>query len=505
LLHIKIDPAAAAPLYEQLAQQIRSLISDGLLSPGSKLPGMRDLSHQLGVSLSTVHAACDLLAADHLIETRRGSGTFVCGPSVAAPNLRIAPGTMEEPAMDWAPYATTDTLFLRPVPERGKPVISFARASPDPALYPLDRIKQTVASMLWDPQEAFFDRGHPQGYQPLVELLEQEMARRGVPMAEGENEVIVTSGFQRALSITLQVLLQRGQQVAVEAPTYSSIVNQLRSASIEAVPVSMGPDGMDLGALETVLKKGNVRAIVTIPTFHNPTGATMSHAARVELLRLAVAYSVPIVEDEWAPELRYDGRAQPSLKALDPGGYVIQIGTFSKTFLPGLRLGWITCPSPLAITLLAAKHGADRGDSFFWQALMVEFIKRGHYARHLRHCVSAYRRRRNTMCRLLDKHLPPGCTYNKPDGGFSVWLKLPSGLSSLRLLEASLTEGVDFLTAVHCMADRSDLPACRLSFSRTDEAAIVDGIPRLCRAIVACCTAPELAAPIRTSKKEALL
>jgi DNA-binding transcriptional MocR family regulator len=296
------------------------------------------------------------------------------------------------------------------------------------------------------------------------------------------------------LSIVLSLILKPGQRVVIETPTYSAIINLLRAERIDFAAVPLDSDGMDVAALESVLREGGCGAIIAIPTFHNPTGITMGHERRLHLLRLAAQYGVPIVEDDWGPDLHYEGKRHSPLKSLDRGGYVIHIGTYSKTFLPGLRLGWITCPSRMAFALLSAKSSIDRGDSFFLQALMCEFIRRGHYARHLRHCLGEYRKRRNALCRLLTKLLPPGCSFMMPEGGFSVWVKLPPGVMSLPLQALAREAGVEFLPAAYCVPDRRDTSALRLSFSRTEVGEIEQGIPLLCGLIDRCLAEPGLLA-----------
>ncbi len=499
MLHIEINHEANEPVYRQIGRQIRQLIYDGLLAPGARLPGMRELSRQLGVSLNTIHAACDGLVSENLITTRRGGGTFV------SEQLDIAMGTnlrtREEmgggngnghPAIRWEDYAFKSDFFLLPPARGGGEIISFAKASPDPSLYPFERIKQTVSNMLWSPQELFFDRGHPQGYLPLVEHLEKEMALSGVPMAEGENDIILTGGFQRALSVILRLLIKPGQKVAIESPTYAAILNLLLAEGIPYVPIPLDKEGMDMRVLAGQLGQGGIGAIITIPTYHNPTGITMSQAKRLELLELAARQRVPVIEDDWGRLLRYDGSAPPPLKALDSHNSVIHIGTYSKCFLPGLRLGWVTCPSKLAVTLTRAKLGADQGDSYFLQSLMYEFIQRGHFSRHVRNSVSEYKKRRDAMCRLLTKHLPRGCSFEKPLGGFSIWVKLPDSIKSLPLLSLARKAGVEFLPAAFCMPDRQDAAAFRLAFSRTDTSQIERGVPLLCRLIADCIAKPAL-------------
>jgi 2-aminoadipate transaminase len=346
--------------------------------------------------------------------------------------------------------------------------------------------------MLWSPQEMFFDSGHPQGYLPLVDHLEKQMALLGVPMAPGENDIIITSGFQRALSVLLRLLVKPGGKVAIETPGYSAIINLLVAEGIPWVAIPVDSEGMETSALAATLARGDVQAVITMPTFHNPTGATLSPARRGQLLQLAAQYDIPVIEDDWARELRYEGTAAPPLKALDGGGYVVHIGTFSKSFMPGLRLGWITCPSALAKLLVYAKLGADQGDSYFLQAFLHEFISRGHYARHLRHVLAEYRKRRNALCRQLTRHLPAGCRFLAPTGGFTVWLELPPAIESLRLLPLARQLGIEFLPAAYCLPDRRDTHALRLAFSRTTVPQIDQAIPALCQLISRCLENPAL-------------
>jgi len=498
-MKIDVQPDSREPAYQQIFRQIRALIHDGLLEAGAKMPSVRRLAADIGVSMTTIYSAYDALAAANLIETRHGSGTYVTQhPGVATgANLRTREemgGALSElPPMRWEPYDYESNFFL--VPESKKhadKLIRFIQASPDPALFPFERIKQTATNMLWNPQEFFFDRGHPQGYLPLVDHIEKEMALAGVPMAEGENDIILTGGFHRALSVILRRLVKPGQKVAVESPTYAPILNLLIAEEIGFVPIPIDDDGMDTEFLAGALKKDEIKAVITIPTFHNPTGVTMSQERREHLLKLAARHRVPIIEDDWGRALRYDGEEIPPLKAMDPGGYVIHIGTFSKCFLPGLRVGWITSPAGFSMSLLTSKYGADRGDSYFLQALLLEFILKGHYAKHLRKSVKEYKRRRNAMCKALSEFLPDGCDFTLPQGGFSIWVRLPEVVPTLGLLTLAREEGAEFLPGAFCMPNHKDTSAFRLSFSRTSPEDIKRGIKLLCEVIERCIAQPAL-------------
>jgi GntR family transcriptional regulator/MocR family aminotransferase len=497
-MNLQINRQDGTPIYVQIRRQVEQLVRDGMLPAGSRLPSVRQLAGKLGVAKNTVTMAYAELVAAGIIESRRGSGAYVCQlPEVATGvNLdrrrEMSPELQDYPAMRWEPYFFSSDFFMMPRSKRGGELIRFTQAYPDPALFPFERIKQITTNMLWNPQEHFFDIGHAQGFQPLVEHLEKEMALAGVPMAPGQNDIILTGGFQRALSLALDFLLKPGQKVAIESPCYSGLLNLLIAKRIDYVPVPVDGQGMDTDHLGGVLARDDIRAIITIPTFHNPTGVSLSRKRREHLLRLAMEYRVPVIEDDWGRRLRFEGEDVEPLKALDHGGYVIHVGTFSKCFLPGLRLGWITCPSAIGVQLLRAKVGADCGDSFFLQAFVHEFIVKGHFDRHLRKSLAEYKRRRDAMCDVLAESLPAGCRFRVPQGGFSIWVELPEQVMSVPLLGLAREAGVEFLPAAFVMPQRRDAPALRLAFSRNNLDEIRVGTARLCELILRCIDNPRL-------------
>jgi len=497
-MNLSIDKRSEEPVYEQIRRQIVELVQSGLLEAGSRIPSVRQLALSLGISKNTAALAYDELAAERIIETRRGSGTFVCeNPELVmgvdlSRRQEMMPDLGEFPPMRWEPYYFRTDFFRMPLSKRSGEMIRFTQAYPDPALFPFDRIKQVATNMLWYPREFFFDIGNPQGYQPLVEHLEKEMALAGVPMAEGENDIILTGGFQRAVSLLLDFILQPGQKVAIESPSYSNLLNLLIAKRIDFVPVPIDGQGMDTEFLAGVLTRGEAQAIITTPTFHNPTGVTMSQERREHLLRLSMQHRIPVIEDDWGRLLRYEGSDIPPLKALDRGGYVIHTGSYSKCFLPGLRIGWITCPAAISFMLVRAKSAADCSDSFFLQALLYDFIQKGHFDRHIRKLRKEYRHRRDLMCNALAGHLPAACRFRVPQGGLSVWIELPEGMSSLALLTLARQAGVDFSPAAFMMPERRDAPALRLSFARNLPQDIEVGVNILCSVIADCIDQPEL-------------
>lgn len=495
-LNISVDKQGAEPVYVQIRRQVEELIRSGLLEAGSKLPSVRQLAASIGVSKNTVALAFEELAARNLIDTRHGSGAYVSEhPDIATGVDLGRRGEMagklgDFPAMRWTPYEFCSEFFGLPVSQHDRPLIRLTSTYPDPALFPLERIKQVASNMLWQPQQFFFDIGDAQGYEPLVEHLEKQMALYGVPMAAGQNDIILTGGFQRALALVLDFVMLPGQKAAIETPCFPGVLNLLIAKRLGFVPVPLDQHGMDTDYLAGVLARGEVQAIIVTPAFQNPSGATMPKERREHLLRLAMQYRVPVIEDDWGRLLRYEGEDQPPLKAMDEGGYVIHIGTFSKCFLPGLRIGWITCPAAISKLLYRAKVGADNGDSFFAQALLFELIQKGHFDRHVRKLVKECGRRRAALCSALAARLPKGCSFKVPQGGMSVWVKLPAWMPSQALLVHARMAGVEFMPASLFQPDKQDAPYLRLSFSRTSPERITEGVKVLCAVIGECIANP---------------
>lgn len=490
-MQIQIDKNAPVPLYRQIIAEVRRLIDAGLLAAGFRLPSSRELAEQLGVSRKTVLIAYQELIADNYLESKPQSGTYVVDRSALAP-LEGEPASVsasdpdpkEAPeGMNWSPYNIPGDFFSLPpqrkATQQPSPPISFIRAIPDSRLFPFEQIKQITQQLLWDPKAFFFDYGHPQGYQPLVEYLEKKEALSGVDMAPGHNEVVVVSGFQQGLNLLLNLLLRPGDAVAVEMPTYAAILNLLIARRIPYFGVPVDANGMQVEKLPGLLKRERIRVLVTIPTFHNPTGTVMPEGRRKKLLEIADEHSLPIIEDDWAQDLRYEGSEVPSLKSLDPGGHVIRLGSFSKIFLPGLRLAWATLPNEPAVALVRMKRGCDRGDSFFLQVIMHEFIKKGYLDKHLRRTKRVYKARRDTLLEAMKESFPREITWTEPQGGFSLWVNLPSKLKSLALYHYCRERGAEFAVANFFWPGKQDAAGFRLSWSLLEEGEIIDGAHRL--------------------------
>jgi DNA-binding transcriptional MocR family regulator len=534
---LSIDKEGATAVYVQIRDRIIEMIQAGTLMPADRLPGTRELAKELGISRKTVLIAYLELAADNWVETRPGAFTYVLprlgvtgtpdGGGADDPLARLgramreraapaplaltaagtAPGAGEAPGqaaardggvggatpergIDWSPYQIEGSFFGMPPHKehwRGdEEWISFARAIPDVRLFPFERIKKVSSQMLWDPKAYFFDYGRPQGFTPLLDYLELRLAREGIAVA-GQNVVVICSGFQLTLNLLLALLWKPGDVVAVENPTFNSVLNLLDARGIPHRGIPMEHDGLDVDCLERLLKAPNgrerPRLLITIPTLHNPTGVTMSREKRERLMALTAQHGVPVIEDNWAMFLGPDGRAEPSLKALDGAGQVIQIGSISKAFLPGTRIAWAVLPKEVAVSFTKAKRAMDRSDSYFLQTLVYEFIKKGYMDLHCRKVERIYRARRELTDELMRQHFPSEVGWKRPQGGFSFWVNLPAWLDSRELLKYAIQCGVEFAPGNYFYVGRRDACSFRLAFSPLTQPQIRQGIKRLGQAL----------------------
>jgi len=488
-----VDKTSSTPVYLQIKEQIIALITSGALKPGEAVPSSRQLAQELGLARNTVLQAYLELGAEHWLDTKPGSRTCVSDnpPSRVdlSPPERISHSRSAYKAipMDWRDYQFSGESFALPrYYEKWKgpePYISFAKALPDPKQFPFGRIKKVSSNLLWYPEEFFFDRGHPQGYQPLVEHLELELSRELIDMKPGANEVVVCAGFQVGLNMLLTLLHRSGTTVAVENPTYASILNALIARRMPYVPIPIERDGMDVEYLSRSVKRKKVGLIVTVPTLHNPTATVMSLEKREALLLLAQKHNIPIIEDAWAMFLKIEGRAIPSLKAMDDGGHVFTVGSFSKSFLPGFRIGFICTPGPMAVPLVKLKRATERSDSFFLQTLLLEFIKKGYMDLHIRKMARIYSERKRVTDAAMREHLPPEFRWEVPLGGFSFWVEMPQGTMSAELLEHTVKYGVDYAPSRMFFAGKQDNHYMRVAFSMLTKAQVKEGIRRMGTAI----------------------
>lgn len=464
-----VDRSLSVPLYQQLHRQIRERILSGALPPGFRLPPERTLANTLGVNRTTVVNAYRELAAEALVEGRVGHGTVVMGPPAPETDVPIRP-------MNWAVPLDAEDPVIADINAivRRPGAISFAHGEPSHDIYPT----QALADLFTEAgrAEPVFGYGPVHGYAPLRESLTARLQSQGFQI--NANEVLLLAGSQIALYLITRVLLQPGDTVVVEVPSYIKTLGIFESAGVRVVAAPMDDQGLQVEGLPDLFLRYRPKLLFTIPTFQNPTGVTMSVGRRRELIRLAARHQVGIVEDDPYGELWFDRRV-PSLKSLDPGGYVIYLSSFSKPVTPALRLAWIVAPPAVLERLAAAKGSMDFRASLLNQWVMDAFLRRGLMDQHLDRVRKVLRRRRDALIQALEQQQVPGMDWLVPEGGYHLWCRLPRTYRARRLLAEAARDGVAFIPGDYYGSGEEARRGLRLNFSYPDEAQIPDGVERL--------------------------
>lgn len=457
------------PLYLQLRNQIAHLIATKRLAPGTRLPARRDLAEHLRVNRATIANAYDRLVADGLARSHVGQGTFV----TEAPGAGASTEAFRWPLSRAMEAVSRFGQLPKPQTEHPNP-IDFASLVPDEELFPVERFREVLDSVLRREGKQLLQYGPSEGYGPLRDYIASRLAERGVSVAA--DDVQVVNGSQQGMDLVFRTLVDPGDGVAVESPTYSVVLPVLAQYQARIQEIPMTASGMDLEAFETVLARGQVKLLYTMPTFHNPTGITTDLESRKSLLALAERYRIPIIEDDFESDLRFDGQALPPLKALDPADLVLYLGTFSKGLFPGLRLGWIVAPPGVVDTLNRTKMYSDYHSGHLHQAAILEFCRRGYYDEHLRELAMIHRKKARRLVAALSRHFPPEASWTEPQGGYAFWVTLPEGLSSQTLLNESARAGVLFTPGQHFFVSELGDRHLRLSISRAPLDRIDEGV-----------------------------
>jgi 2-aminoadipate transaminase len=371
-------------------------------------------------------------------------------------------------------------------------IISFAGGLPAPEIFPVEEVRAATERVLKDHGTAALQYTTTEGFRPLRELLVRHMSRYGVEVTL-EN-VLVTSGSQQALDLIGKLLINPGDRVLTEAPTYLGALQAFNAYQADYLPVPIDDDGMDVDALEEQLR-GGPKFVYALPNFQNPTGVTLGMGRRRRLVERAAAYGIPIVEDDPYGQLRYEGEHLPSLVTLDAEthgcangeraftGNVLYLSTLSKTLAPGLRVAWVVAPEVVISKLVQIKQGADLHTSTFCQYVAYEVARGGFLDRHVRRIRTVYGERRDAMLRALARHAPPGMRWTRPSGGLFLWATLPEGFDTLKLLDEAITEKVAFVPGAAFYPCGGGERTMRLNFSYAAPDIIEEGIKRLSKVI----------------------
>ncbi len=357
-------------------------------------------------------------------------------------------------------------------------MISFAGGMPEVSRVPAEAVARAASEAVLHMGAQALQYGSSEGRPQIRALVTELMAETGVRVSA--DDVVITAGAQQGLDLLAKMFLNPGDVVMTEGPTYLGALQAFSAYQPDIRCVPFDADGMRMDLLEAELARVGVRGakfIYTIPNFHNPGGVTLSAERRRRLLELAREYDIPVVEDDPYGRLRFEGGHVKPLRALDDE--VIYLGTFSKIFAPGLRLGWVIAPKPILAKLLLVKQGADLCGSAFAQVTAERYFEGTRWRRVLQGLTKVYAERRDAMLAALAEHFPPEASWTRPEGGFFVWIELPAYVDCSNMLAEAVEHGVAFVPGDGFYPDGRGRNCMRLAFCYAEPSAIEEGIRRL--------------------------
>jgi DNA-binding transcriptional MocR family regulator len=462
-MKITLNRCSPQPIYLQIRDRLLHLIQTGALPPGERLPSIRNLADEVQVNKLTVIEAYGILEAEGLIHSRPSAGYFV--------NDRIQTIPLESnfaPAQDviiqeqgCSSFSEQITASLQAI-QRGN-LIDFSSGFPQ--LSELENLQRIAKRALGRATgRSLFQYEFPQGQLLLRQQIASGLVQQGLDVTS-EN-IIVTSGSQQALSLLMQHHIQPGDWVIVESPTYHGVLSVLEKLRAKVIGIPMTAAGMNLELLQQYLQSHQPKLIYTISTLHNPTGLTTSQEHRQHLMTLAEAYQCHVIEDNAYEGLSFMAAPAP-IKALDRHDWVTYISTFSKTLIPGLRVGYMVVTGQHYQPILEQKLLHDLHSSTVSQAIVSEYLSSGLYRRHLVRLRANTLQSRNAMLQALETYFPADVSWTVPQGGFFLWVHLPDYVSIQAIRQEALAQNVLIASGSAFFPDQQGYPAMRLNFSRS--------------------------------------
>lgn len=467
---LELDREKDTSLYRQIFRQIREAIEKEKIDKNSKLPPIRTLSQELNINPATVVQAYELLEEEGYIYKKVGSGSFVAPVDAYDDSSRDKSKDAEK---------ASDMLGLGQIDLQGNE-INFASATPGSTLFPVNDFKTAINHVLERDKGEAFTYQKSQGFYPLRESIRDKFAGKGLEIPIEEIQIV--SGAQQAIDLLAKILLDYGEDIICENPTYPGAVSAFRTRGASIERVDLEADGMNLNQLEEKLSTGDHRLIYIMSSFQNPTGICWSDAKKRKLLELAQKYEVEIIEDDCLSELHYTRSAPTPLKAQDIEGRVIYIKSFSKIFMPGLRLAFLTLPQKHQSRLLAAKHATDISTAGLTQRAMDYYLREKMWDNHIENMRELFASRFEKMYQEIDNKLQPEITPQFiPEGGLYFWLRLPQEISSEDFYNTARQRQVALLPGKVFISDKTAGDFFRLSFAAVNEEQIERGITKLAR------------------------
>ena len=432
--------------YEALADLIAGDIRSGNLSPGARLPSIRTITAQHGLSASTAFRAYYRLEEKGLVRAHPRSGYYVTASamqqrSAPAQGAPSGPGRSAAGAAQVAQRLDVSELVFSVLGAVQDPlIVPLGSAFASPSLFPLQRLGKSLArtalQIRGEDTVASLPQGHP--------LLREQIALRylAMGMAQPADELIVTSGALEALNLCLAAVARPGDLVAVESPGFYAGLQALERLGMKALEIPVHPqEGLDLAALAAALERHPVRACWFMTSFQNPMGASMSTAKKKALVELLARHDIPLIEDDVYAELYFGNRCPLPAKAFDTKGLVMHCGSFSKTLAPGYRVGWVS-PGQFHQRIERIRLMTTLTASLPAQMAVADYLQNGGYDKHLRRLRHALEAQLSSMLEAMARHFPPDVRVSRPAGGYFVWVEFAQGFDALQLHQAALLRDI---------------------------------------------------------------
>jgi GntR family transcriptional regulator / MocR family aminotransferase len=489
-LVIALDSKNGLSLHRQLYEELRRSILSGRLLPGQRIPSTRAMARSLGISRTTVTQSYEELLSEGYLQTSHGSGTFICHQLpeelLRAAQSGSAPGIISSKAarskkrtLQLSSYGSSLAAAL-PIDRSSKGIlISFRNGVLDFDAVPLKQWSRLIARHCRTGRREMLDyTDDSMGYRPLREAIAQYLGRSRAVSCEAD-QVIIVSGSQQGLDLISRVMINRGDDVAMEDPGYLGARRSFQAHGARLCPVPVDESGLMVDHLSAKMK-----LLYVTPSHQFPTGAVLSLTRRLELLSWAQQTGAIIIEDDYDSEYRYDGRPIPALQGLDQNDSVVYIGTFSKVLFPALRIAYMVAPRSLTTVIARAKQLADRQSPSLEQYALTDFINSGYLERHIRRMRTLYGQRRQALARALVLHFGERINIIGEKAGMHFMARIETGMSEDEATERAARAGVELVSVrPFCLQAECDNRFV-LGFSGLGLRKIQEGVKRLYKALV---------------------
>ncbi len=422
-------------LYEQVADRIQSLIREGTLAPGDRLPSVRKLKQQLSVSMSTVLEAYRLLEDRGIITARPQSGYYVKATALALPNEP----SQSTPPPQVRPVDISLMLQLLRMGQSPK-IIQLGAAVPGVENFPVNTLNRLMGQVMRADPIATHSYSTVPGCEPLRREVAKRMLNAGCSVAP--DHVIATAGATEAYYLALRTVTQAGDTVVIESPSYYAVLEAMNSLGLNALELPTHPrEGISLSALQSALENQSVAACFLVSNFSNPIGSCMDDGKKKAIVDLLNQYDVPLIEDDVYGDLNFEGDRPKAIKAFDTQGRVIYCSSVSKTLSPGFRVGWCIAgryQQQVEHMKVVVSHMTATAP----QLAVAAFFANGGYDRHLRSLCRTYQQQMNRMLQAILDYFPPETRVTRPDGGHILWVDITGGFDALELFESAIQHNI---------------------------------------------------------------